>query len=65
MIGRVDRLARDFFDAVDAVRVGPRHRIALLCFHDVRLKPKGHGEISPWPMMMLLADFRAVFFRKI
>ena len=44
-IGRVDRLARDFFDAVDAVRIGARHRIALLWFHDVWLKyQKGHGE---------------------
>jgi hypothetical protein len=56
-IGRVDRLARDFFDAVDAVRAGPRHRIALLCFHDVRLKPKDHGEISPWPMMTATCGF--------
>ena len=42
-IGRVDRLARDFFDAVDAVRVGARHRIALLWFHDVAKYQKGHG----------------------
>ena len=34
-IARIDRLAGDFLDAVDSVRVGARDGEIMLCLHDV------------------------------